>query len=88
MRALTVELGPQGIRANCVAPGAVDTTRGASAGAMPQSLGRDEGIPQRRKASVQEIADVVRLLAGPEGGYINGQTIHVNGCLLYTSRCV
>jgi 3-oxoacyl-[acyl-carrier protein] reductase len=79
MRALAVELGPQGIRANCVAPGAVDTARGASAGAMPQTLGRDESIPQRRKASVQEIADVVRLLAGPEGGYITGQTIHVNG---------
>jgi 3-oxoacyl-[acyl-carrier protein] reductase len=79
IRALAVELAPLGIRANCVAPGAVDTARGASAGAMPQSLGRDEGIPLRRKASVQEIADVVRLLAGPEGGYVTGQTIHVNG---------
>jgi len=79
MRALAIELAPQGIRANCVAPGAVDTARGASAGAMPQSLGREAGIPLRRKASVQEIADVVRLLAGPEGGYVTGQTIHVNG---------
>lgn len=79
MRALAIELAPQGIRANCVAPGAVDTARGASAGAMPQSLGREDGIPLRRKASVQEIADVVRLLAGPEGGYVTGQTIHVNG---------
>lgn len=79
MRAVAVELAPHGIRANCVAPGAVDTQRGASAGAMPNSLGRDEGIPLRRKASVQEIADVVRMLAGPEGGYVTGQTIHVNG---------
>ncbi|MBW6396619.1 SDR family oxidoreductase [Roseomonas sp. HJA6] len=79
MRALAVELAPQGIRANCVAPGAVDTQRGASAGAMPQTLGRDDGIPLRRKASVREIADVVRMLAGPEGGYVTGQTIHVNG---------
>ena len=32
---------------------------------MPQTLGRDQGIPQRRKASVQEIAEVVRrTLAG------------------------
>jgi len=79
MRALAVELGPLGIRANCVAPGAVDTLRGASAGAMPQSLAREEGIPLRRKATVQEIADVVRLLVGPEGGYVTGQTVHVNG---------
>jgi 3-oxoacyl-[acyl-carrier protein] reductase len=79
MRALAVELGPLGIRANCVAPGAVDTLRGASAGAMPQSLAREEGIPLRRKATVQEIADVVRLLVGREGGYVTGQTVHVNG---------
>ncbi len=79
MRAIAVEFAPQGIRANCVAPGAVDTTRGASAGAMPQALGREDGIPMRRKATIQEIADVVRLLAGPEGGYVTGQTFHVNG---------
>lgn len=79
MRALAVELAPHGIRANCVAPGAVDTARGASAGAMPATLGRDESIPLRRKAAVEEIAAVVRLLAGPEGGYVTGQTIHVNG---------
>jgi 3-oxoacyl-[acyl-carrier protein] reductase len=79
MRAIAVEFAPQGIRANCVAPGAVDTARGASAGAMPAGLGREEGIPMRRKASVEEIASVVRMLAGPEGGYVTGQTIHVNG---------
>jgi 3-oxoacyl-[acyl-carrier protein] reductase len=78
MRALAVELAPKGIRANCVAPGAVDTVRGASAGSMPSTLA-DNGIPMRRRASVAEIADVVRMLAGPEGGYITGQTIHVNG---------
>jgi 3-oxoacyl-[acyl-carrier protein] reductase len=79
MRAIAVEFAPQGIRANCVAPGAVDTARGASAGAMPQALGREAGIPMRRKASIEEIASVVRMLAGPEGGYVTGQTIHVNG---------
>lgn len=79
MRAIAVEFAPQGIRANCVAPGAVDTTRGASAGAMPQGLGREDGIPMRRKATIDEIASVVRMLAGPEGGYVTGQTIHVNG---------
>lgn len=79
VRALAVELAPRGIRANCVAPGAVDTARGASAGPMPVTLGREDGIPMRRKASIQEIADVVRMLSGPEGGYVTGQTIHVNG---------
>lgn len=78
MRALAVELAPHGIRCNCVAPGAVDTARGASAGPMPGTLGI-EGVPLRRKASVEEIAAVVALLVGLDGGYITGQTVHVNG---------
>jgi 3-oxoacyl-[acyl-carrier protein] reductase len=78
MRALAVELAPHGIRCNCVAPGPVDTLRGASAGPLPPTRG-DGAVPLRRKGSVEEIAAVVRLLAGPEGGYVTGQTVHVNG---------
>jgi 3-oxoacyl-[acyl-carrier protein] reductase len=78
MRALAVELAPHGIRCNCVAPGAIDTLRGASAGTLPATRG-DATVPLRRKGSVDEIAAMVRLLAGPEGGYVTGQTIHVNG---------
>ncbi|MBR0644406.1 SDR family NAD(P)-dependent oxidoreductase [Plastoroseomonas hellenica] len=78
MRALAVELAPHGIRCNCVAPGAVDTARGASAGAMPQTL-RENGVPLQRKGTVEEIAAMVHLLVGPDGGYVTGQTIHVNG---------
>jgi 3-oxoacyl-[acyl-carrier protein] reductase len=78
VRAMAVELAPQGIRCNCVAPGAIDTLRGASAGAMPDTL-REAGIPLGRKGSVEEIAAVVRMLAGPEGGFVTGQTIHANG---------
>jgi 3-oxoacyl-[acyl-carrier protein] reductase len=78
MRALAVELAPHNIRANSVAPGAIDTVRGASAGAQPSTL-REAGIPLQRRGTVEEIAGVVRLLAGPEGGYVTGQTINVNG---------
>ncbi|HJQ60979.1 MAG TPA: SDR family NAD(P)-dependent oxidoreductase [Vineibacter sp.] len=78
MRALAVELAPHRITCNCVAPGAVDTVRGPSAGAMPATLA-DRNVPLQRKATVEEIAGTVRLLVGPEGGYITGQTIHVNG---------
>jgi len=83
MRALAVELAPHGIRCNCVAPGAVDTSRGASAGPMPSNLA-ERGIPLGRKASVEEIADSVRFLVGPEGGYVTGQTLHVNGGVFLT----
>ena len=78
MRALAMELAPHGITCNAVAPGAVDTVRGASAGALPQTL-TDRGIPLGRKAAMQEISSAVRFLAGPDGRYITGQTLHVNG---------
>ncbi|MSO90667.1 MAG: SDR family oxidoreductase [Acetobacteraceae bacterium] len=83
MRALAIELAPHNIRCNAIAPGSVDTVRGPTAGARPSSLG-DRDIPLGRKARVEEIAGAVRLLAGPEGGYITGQTIHVNGGLFLT----
>jgi 3-oxoacyl-[acyl-carrier protein] reductase len=78
MRALAMELAPRGITCNAVAPGAVDTVRGASAGGLSQNLA-DRAIPLGRKAATEEIAAAVRFLAGPDGRYITGQTLHVNG---------
>jgi len=78
MRALAIELAPHRITCNCVAPGSVDTVRGASAGVAPSNLA-ERGIPLGRKAMVGEISGAVRFLAGPEGRYITGQTLHVNG---------
>ena len=83
MRALAIELAPHQITANCVAPGSVDTVRGAAAGVRPSTLG-DQSIPLQRKASVDDIAGMVRYLAGPEGAYVTGQTLHVNGGLYLT----
>ncbi len=77
-RALAHDLGPARITVNCVVPGLIDTVRGAAAQGMPAHhststtlLGR-RGIPD-------DIAGIVRLLCGPEGRYMTGQTIHVNG---------
>ncbi len=83
MRALAIELAPHRITANCVAPGAVDTVRGPTAGVAPSSLA-DRGIPLGRKATVNEISAAVRFLAGPDGGYITGQVLHVNGGVFLT----
>lgn len=76
MRALAVELAPHKITCNALAPGAIETVRGASAGPAPV-LNRP--IPLQRFGKVEEIAAMVRLLVGPEGTFITGQTIHVNG---------
>lgn len=78
MRALAVELGRHDITANCIAPGAIDTVRGAAAGQMPSTM-RTSGVPAGRKGSMQEIAAMVHHLVGPSGRFITGQTIHVNG---------
>jgi len=83
MRALAVELGPHAVTCNCVAPGAVDTVRGVSAGVAPSALA-DRGVPLGRRATVDEISAAVRFLAGPEGRYITGQTLHVNGGVFLT----
>jgi 3-oxoacyl-[acyl-carrier protein] reductase len=76
MRALAVELAPHGITCNAVAPGAVDTVRGVTAGLRPQRLAT---IPLGRQAVTEEIAAAVRFLAGPDGRFVTGQTLHVNG---------
>jgi 3-oxoacyl-[acyl-carrier protein] reductase len=78
MRALAIELAPHRITCNALSPGAIDTTRAASAGpAPPNRINRP--IPLKRFGTVDEIAAMVRLLVGPEGSFITGQTIHVNG---------
>jgi 3-oxoacyl-[acyl-carrier protein] reductase len=83
VRALAIELAPHRITCNCVAPGAVDTVRGASAGALPGTLA-EKGIPLGRKADIAEISAAVRYLAGPDGRYVTGQTLHVNGGVYLT----
>lgn len=76
MRALAVELAPHKITCNALSPGAIDTTRGAAAGPRPAE---NRPIPLKRYGTVDEIAAMVRLLVGPQGTFITGQTIHVNG---------
>lgn len=75
-RGLARELAEHGIRANCVAPGTMNTTRapGRTARADPK-----ETVPLGRLGESEEIATTVRFLCGPGASYINGQTIHVNG---------
>jgi 3-oxoacyl-[acyl-carrier protein] reductase len=80
VRGLAIELAPHNITANCVAPGSIDTVRGASAGG-PHGRGMSREIPAGRQGQPEEIAAMVRFLVGPEGRYVTGQTIHVNGGL-------
>ena len=81
IRGLATELAPHNITANCVAPGSIDTVRGPSAGGPHGRGSPSRGIPLGRQGRPEEIAAMVRFLVGPEGRYVTGQTIHVNGGL-------
>ena len=80
-KCLALELGPEGIRVNLVAPGFVD------AGLTGQNLKRNPELRQRmeatiplgRLASADELAKIVRLLCADEANYVTGATLLVDG---------
>ncbi len=76
IRALAREVGPQGIRANCVSPGIINTSRPGHRSPRRDAKGL---VPLDRYGESEEIASTVRFLCGPGGSYITGQTVHVNG---------
>ncbi len=76
-RALATELGPSGIVVNCIVPGMIDTAReGASATRTPARLAE---IPVGRLGNTDDIASLCAYLCSDSAGFLNGQTIHVNG---------
>jgi len=82
-RHLAVEVGPQGIRANCLAPGMILTPRVAAAAAGRQ-LGTPEQvrtIPLRRFGQVDDMVGTVEFLASDMSKYITGECICVTGGL-------
>lgn len=80
-RSLARELGPQGIRVNCVCPGGVDTAmlRGflAAAGRTPVQVAQQ--VPLGRVAEPAEIAAVVAFLASDDASYVTGAALPVDG---------
>ena len=81
-RSLAVELGPDGIRANCVSPGLILTARiRALAAARPGAGGNDPSatIPLRRAGEPEDVSAVVEFLAGDLAGYVTGENIRVGG---------
>jgi len=75
-KALAHELSPEGINVNCVVPGLIATAD--RAGTIPGVHLRNPPLVGQR-GQPEDVAAMVRHLAGPAGRYITGQTIHVNG---------
>jgi citronellol/citronellal dehydrogenase len=76
--AVAVEWAPLGIRVNCVAPGAI-VSEGWSTYAEHVRARYPQSNPMRRAGNPWEIAEAAMFIGGPGGGFITGQTLHVNG---------
>ena len=83
-RALALELGPDGIRVNCVCPAGVDTPLMRSWAATlpdPDAVLRDQAAMHltNRMASSEEIAAAIVFLASPAASFITGVALPVEG---------
>jgi NAD(P)-dependent dehydrogenase (short-subunit alcohol dehydrogenase family) len=78
-KALARELGPRGIRANCVAPGIIETDM--TLGKFGEDWERDlkQGIPLQRFGSATEVAQAILFLASDLSSYSTGIVVDVNG---------
>jgi 3-oxoacyl-[acyl-carrier protein] reductase len=77
-RSLAAEFAAHNIRVNVVSPGSIDTRRDNPEwyhGRVPNAA----GIPLGRQGHVDEIAATCLFLVSDDGGFITGQTLHVNG---------
>jgi 3-oxoacyl-[acyl-carrier protein] reductase len=80
-RTMAIELAPDGITANAIAPGPTETEL-FRANSPPGSEGEKRylaNIPMGRFAQPQEIAAAVAFLASDSAGFITGQTLFVDG---------
>ena len=77
-KSLAKEIGSRNVTVNVVAPGFIDTdmTRDLPEDAKNAMLGQ---IALGRLGEPADIARAVAFLAGPDAGYITGETLHVNG---------
>lgn len=72
------EIASRNITVNAIAPGFIETDMTAS---LDDNLKQEmlKAIPLARFGAAKDVAELVKFLAGPNAGYITGQTIHVDG---------
>jgi NAD(P)-dependent dehydrogenase (short-subunit alcohol dehydrogenase family) len=91
-KALSRDLGPDGIRVNAVLIGLVESGQwervadraGQSVDALYERRGRDSGIPLGRIGRAEEFADLVTYLLSPRASYVTGTAINLDGGLCAT----
>lgn len=78
-KALAREFGADGITANTVAPGAIDTIRDWSQYSHQDKAKLEAEIPSGRYGKTEEVAAACAFLCADTGAFVSGQAIHVNG---------
>jgi 3-oxoacyl-[acyl-carrier protein] reductase len=79
VEAEALDLAADSITANQVVVGTYDTRDPDSTMSAEQITARANNVPLGREGLPQDMADLIRVLCGPAGAYITGQTIHSNG---------
>src|SRR6202041_2162947 len=77
-KSLAREVGSRGITVNAIAPGFIDTDMTRALGDA-QRAALNTQIPLGRLGQPGDIAAAVAFLCSPDGDYITGETLHVNG---------
>ena len=84
-RTLALELAPQGIAVNGVAPGMILTPMNQSSIDDPEELRRRQNyIPWGRAGKAEEVAELVAFLLSPAADYITGSSVVIDGGLSLT----
>ena len=81
-KAMARELGPDGIRVNCVTPGLIQTDINAGKISDEARIKIIEGIPIGRLGVPQDVANIFLFLASDLSAYVTGAVIDVNGGML------
>lgn len=82
---LAVELGPFGVRSNCIQPGAIKDTEGFRKLSNPKYVNDIiKKIPLQRLGTKKDIAEATVFLFSPSANYINGEIITVDGGMWHT----
>jgi NAD(P)-dependent dehydrogenase (short-subunit alcohol dehydrogenase family) len=78
-RLAAVQYGPQGVRANCICPGGVDTPMTAGVFAGADAAERAKAVPLQAFAQPEQIASVAAFLLSDDASHVTGQTLTVDG---------
>lgn len=78
-RGMAKELGPKGIRVNCISPGMINTTFHDKFTKAEIRTNVAAGTPLRREGRADEVGDLVLYLAGDSSSFINGESVEING---------